>query len=95
MPDRGNSALLVLMPRSQSPNRVRESVPPVAHVTTMYLWLVSFLFCLVAFGLPAAKLLDVIDWSWWVIAAPLQLTLAIALFAWGARLVLWYRRPLR
>ncbi len=29
------------------------------------------LFCLVALGLPVAKVLDVIDWSWWVAAAPL------------------------
>ncbi len=29
------------------------------------------LFCLVALGLPVAKLLDVVDWSGWVIAAPL------------------------
>ena len=61
----------------------------------MYLWFASILFCLVSFGLPAAKLLGVIDWSWWVIAAPLWLLLVFALFAWGARLVLWYRRSLR
>ncbi len=50
------------------------------------------LFCLVALILPVAKLLDVIDWSWWVIAAPLWLILVIALFAWGALAVLLYPR---
>ncbi len=50
------------------------------------------LFCLVALGLPVAKLLDVIDWSWWVIAAPLWLILVIMLFAWGALTVLLYPR---
>ncbi len=53
------------------------------------------LFCLVALGLPVAKLLDVVDWSWWVIAAPLWLILVIALFAWGALTVLLYARPPR
>ncbi len=50
------------------------------------------LFCLVALGLPVAKVLDVIDWSWWVAAAPLWLILIIALFAWGVLAVLLYPR---
>ena len=51
------------------------------------------LFCLVALGLPVAKLLDVVDWSWWVIAAPFWLILVTALFAWGTLSVLLYPRP--
>ena len=53
------------------------------------------LFCLVALGLPIAKLLGLVGWSWWVIAAPLWLILVIALFAWGALTVLFYARPPR
>ena len=53
------------------------------------------LFCLVALGMPVAKLLDVIDWSWWVIAAPLWLVLVVALFAWGALTALLYPRLTR
>ncbi len=51
------------------------------------------IFCLVALILPVAKLLDVIDWSWWVIAAPLWLILVIALFAWGALTALFFVMP--
>ena len=51
------------------------------------------LFCLVALGLPVAKVLDVIDWSGWVIAAPLWLLLVIALFAWGALTALFVGMP--
>ena len=61
----------------------------------MYYWLATFFFSLVALGLPVAKLLDVINWSWWVIAAPLWLILAIWLFACGVRAVRWYRHPQR
>ena len=61
----------------------------------MYLRLALFLVCLVALGLPVAKLLDVIDWSWWVIAAPLWLILVIVLFTWGALTVLLNPRPPR
>ncbi len=64
----------------------------------MYLRLYRYtfkLFCLVALGLPVAKLLGVIDWSWWVIAAPLWLILVIALFAWGALTVLLNNLPPR
>ncbi len=31
------------------------------------------LFCLVALGLPVAQLLGMIDWSWWIVAAPIWL----------------------
>ncbi len=51
------------------------------------------LFCLVALGLPVAKVLDVIDWSGWVAAAPLRLILVIALFAWGALTALFVGMP--
>ena len=61
----------------------------------MYLRLALFLVCLVALGLPVAKLLDVIDWSWWVIAAPLWVILVIVLFTWGALTVLLNPRPPR
>ncbi len=61
----------------------------------MYLRLALFLVCLVALGLPVAKLLDVIDWSWWVIAAPLWLILVIVLFTLGALTVLLNPRPPR
>ncbi len=61
----------------------------------MYLRLALFLVCSVALGLPVAKLLDVIDWSWWVIAAPLWLILVIVLFTLGALTVLLNPRPPR
>ena len=54
------------------------------------------LFCLVALGLPVAKLLDVIDWSWWVVAAPLWLVAIVVLAAGHALVIgLWqgYPRP--
>ena len=38
-----------------------------------------FLFCLVVLGLPVAKFLGVIDWSWWIVAAPIWLTCIVAL----------------
>jgi hypothetical protein len=36
-------------------------------------------FCLVALGLPVAQLLGMIDWSWWIVAAPMWLICVVVL----------------
>ena len=53
-----------------------------------------FLLCLVALSLPAAKLLALIDWSWWIVAAPFWLACIVVLVAWEALTVLAPRPPL-
>ena len=60
----------------------------------LYLYRYTFnLFCLVALILPVAKLLDVIDWSWWVIAAPLWLAAIVVLVAGHAVVIGFFLRP--
>ena len=54
-----------------------------------------FLFCLAALALPAAKVLGLVDWSWWIIAAPLWLTCIVVLAAGGALAVFLVPRPPR
>ena len=56
---------------------------------------VLFLVCLVALALPGAKLLGLIDWSWWIVAAPVWLVSFIILVAWGLLSILLYPRPPR
>ena len=40
------------------------------------------LFCLVALGLPVAQLLEIVNWSWWVVAAPIWLICIVVLGGW-------------
>lgn len=54
-----------------------------------------FLVCLAALALPGAKLLGLIDWSWWIVAAPFWLACVIMLVAWGALAILLYPRSPR
>jgi hypothetical protein len=39
-------------------------------------------FSLVALGLPVAQLLGMIDWSWWIVAAPMWLICMVVLGGW-------------
>ena len=51
------------------------------------------LFCLVAIGLPVVKLFGVIDWSWWIVAAPIWLTCIIVIGGWAVLETLLFPPP--
>jgi len=49
--------------------------------------------CLAALALIAAKLLGLMDWSWWLVTAPLWLWAVIVLITGGALTALLSRPP--
>ena len=54
-------------------------------------WL--FAVGLAALALVGAKLLGLVDWSWWLVTAPLWLWAAIVLVSGGSLLTLFRRPP--